>query len=260
MSIVDIKRGNYNIVRAYKGSELIFERSKYYIQRIDDFSSSDPSYSKDTYIHIDDVELMYNWTYEAEVSGLVNNPQNRIWCFLGGSFNSWLDNRFERHIDGIFLGLRLPYRSNVAYESLVTDTNCNDSYNTKPKVSSPVIVNDRHVIRLKLDSIPTDHYGDNTYQGTANGFHILSARNEVYWTYGAEVFNIGEAINMYMQSGSLYKNRGKIFRISLYDENNILIHNYLPREINNHKGVYDTVINKFYPCSDDTKFIIDKEA
>ena len=257
MAIIDMKRGSYNIVRAYKNNNIIFERGKPFIQRIDDYSSSDPSYAKDTYIHIDDVELMYNWTYEAEVSGLSDNPQGRNWVFLGGSFNyDTTDYWLYPHLDGIFFGYK--EYNGVVSETLSAQDMIDHIY--QPHKDQVATISDRHIVTMKLDSLPTRHYGENIYQGTIGGFFISAARNGVNFTRDYVEYKAGDAINLYLGAGSFYKNKGKIFRVSLYDENDVLIHNYIPKVVNNHKGVYDTIINKFYPCSDDSKFIIDKEA
>lgn len=257
MAIIDMKRGDAYIVRAYRGEDLIFQRGNPYIERVDNYSASDPEYSKDTYIYVDDVELMYNWKYEAEVSGLSDNPTGRNWCFLGGSFDR--DNTTGSHwlhpiIEGIFFGCKQT-SDNTVYETLMSQDLINRFDN--PRKDVPVTVGSKHIVTLKLDTMPTYHYGDNPYQATVDGFHLLSARNAITFTQDYITYTAGEALNMGLGSvGSLYKNKGRVYRISLYDENNVLIHNYIPKIVDGHKGMLDTVINKFYACSDDTKFNI----
>ena len=252
MAIKNMILGDKNIVRAYKNNEIVFERSTPYIQRIDDYTGSDPAYSKTTYIHIDDVELMYNWTYEADVEGLSSNPQSRLWCFLGGSFEyNTTDYWLYPHLDGIFFGYK---EYNGVKETLAAQDKIDQIY--QPHTDQAATIGERHVVTMKLNSLPPNHYGDNIYQGTLGGFHILAAMVGINQTIGYVDYQAGDAINEYLGAGSFYKNKGKIYRISLYDENDVLIHNYLPRVVDGHKGMYDTVINKFYPCSDDSKFII----
>ena len=241
MAIVDMKRGDAYIVRAYRGEDLIFQRGNPYIERTDDYINTDPEYSVDTYIHVDDVELMYNWTYEAEVSGLQDNPQNRLWSFLGGSFEYYNDGWNWEYWKGLFFGYKQDYSTDDIYESILTRNNIRRTDTQKNQSATPIA---KHIVTMKLDSIPSDHYGDNIYQATNGGFHLLGSRD----------CRDGTAINKYLLSGSLYKNKGRVYRISLYDENNALIHNYIPNIVDNHKGMLDTVINKFYACSDDTKF------
>lgn len=250
MAIVDMKRGDAYIVRAYRGEDLIFQRGNPYIETIDSYQEGthDSDYTNSVYIYVDDVELMYNWRYEAEVSGLVALPLERIWSFLGGSgvdasyfLDSWKYGLYfgyeERSVDGVRTG----------YE-ILTNINSIDSRGlsrcTEKKQS--ITAGSKHVISLKLDSIPEMHYGDNPYQATTGGFFMLGTRN----------YTTGKGWNAYRQSGSFYKDKGRIYRISLYDESNVLIHNYIPKIVDGHKGMLDTVINKFYACSDDTKFNI----
>lgn len=259
MAIIDMKRGDSYIVRAYRGEELIFQRGNPYIERTDVYNAEDPAGSEDVYIHVDDVDLMYNWTYEAEVENLSQNPQSRIWCFMGGSFNR-ISRNAEDRIIGLFFGHKWNSYdpSKTTYETLASEalTNRGQRPDYLPSKNVLATIGTKHVISLKLDTIPEYHYGDNPYQATVNGFYLLAARNEVAWSYYSYSCDTGDAINFYTTAGSLYKNKGRVYRISLYDENNVLIHNYIPKIVDGHKGMLDTVINKFYACSDDTKFNI----
>ena len=253
MAIEDMIYSNITIQRAYKNGEKIFERGDPYISRADNYQSSDPSYSKNTYIHVDDVDLMYNWKYEAEVAGLSDDPASRIWCFLGGSFNyDSSDYWLYPHLDGIFFGYK--YWDYVTKETLSAQDMIDHIY--QPRVDQDATIGDRHIITMKLNSAPTRHVSGTDYQMTIGGFHLLSARAGVTFSRDYITYNAGEAINIYMGAGSLYKNFGKVFRISIYDENDHLIHNYIPKKVSGHKGMFDTCTDKFYACTDDSKFII----
>ena len=89
---------------------------------------------------------------------------------------------------------------------------------------------------------------------TTGGFYLLGGRCGL--DNPATPYDTG-----YTGISPFYSNFGKVYRISIYDNDGVtLLKNFKPKIVNEHKGFIDTVSGTFYPCNDDTKFIIDKEA
>ena len=248
MPIVDIKRGNYNIVRAYKGSELIFERGENYIEPI-----IDELHENGGYIYIDDLELELGYKYEIDFkapSTYAYAGFNNHACIIGGTFSGAGTN----NLLGFLLGF--PY-SSYASNGLGIRLNTRlRSGGFSPKVQAPYTLGERQVVSITY-SDPNE-----TQVRTDGGFFLFANRDYSngleYYLPTPNSYESEQTTHLFGLNG--VSQFGRYYRISILDSNDTLLRDFYPRIVGGSKGVYDKVTGKFYPCVAQDKFIIDKEA
>lgn len=248
MAIIDMKRGNKNIVRAYKNNNIIFERGEPYIEPI-----GPELYETGGYIHIDDLELEYGYTYEIDFKAPDSYAYagfNNHACIIGGSYSGGGTN----NLLGLFLGF--PYSSYASNGIGIRVNSRLRSGGFAPKVQAPYTPGERQVVSITYD----DPSGDKVR--TDGGFFLFAARDYSngleYYLPTASSYESEQTTHLYGLNG--VSQFGRYFRITIKDSNDVILRDFYPRVVRGVKGVYDKITGKFYPCEDDTKFKIDKEA
>lgn len=221
MKYSDVIYGNKNIVRAYRGDVLVYERKKYgYIKLADGLS-----FTRNAYISC----LGINAPYETRVTFKLNSYPPR--------------NNNENSNRPTLIGRR--WSSGGAYASAIetlyysNDENLKD-YNCR---SGVMIYESPHIIAGELTTITYKPERECRYGlwlfGTAN-----NDGNAPESGYGVTPFFINGA---YPIDLSLYE-------VTLINEDNEIVHNLLPALKDGNKGMYDTIHNSFYPCSNNDYF------
>lgn len=236
--ITDMKRGSKNIVKAYKNNEVIFERGEYYI-RLPYSSESGYEYG---FIHIYDKELLYNYKFVVDWT-TKESPANGPNTLIGGSYDK----------DSYFLGPRY-YGLFLGTEYYSSDVGRNGETLRLVgflRSAAPVCFegsSQRHITTFQyIGDIPE------VATRTSGGFGLFAAKD-----FETDSFlNVSERSLPFISQSST---ENKVYKISIYDSLDNLLMNFIPRIKNGHKGVLDTVSGTFYPCSDDSKFEIEREA
>ena len=234
--ITDMKRGSKNIVKAYKNNEVIFERGEYYI-RLPYSSESDYEYG---FIHIYDKELLYNYKFVVDWA-TSNLPANGPNTLIGGSYSK---NSSNNRYYGFFIGTEY-------YSSAVGRNGESLRFDSWLRSAAPICYegsSQRHITTFAYDGEAQD-----PSTRTSGGFGLFAAKD-----FETDSFiNINERSKPFV---SFSESENKVYKISIYDSLDNLLMNFIPRIKNGHKGVLDTVSGTFYPCSDDSKFEIEREA
>lgn len=267
MAIIDMKRGNKNIVRAYKNNEVIFERGKYFIQSTINYANHEIIGG---YIPISDMELYSDYKYEVDAE--FNAVDYTLATLIGGS-NTDAGGYGKGLSCGFFLGSfqlsDIYYSGEYAVAIIDNDHltwpwgysidilgNCVEDF-THASGQPPELPVRKVVSFYDPNATPwqvNELSGRGAKRMTTGGFYLLGGRCGL--DNPATAYDTG-----YAGISPFYRNFGKVYRISIYDNDGVtLLKNFLPKEQDNHKGMVDTVSGTFYPCDDDTKFIIDKEA
>lgn len=233
MSIKNMILGDKNIVRAYKNNEIIFERGTPYIKM--PYVSGESTYA---FIPVTDHELNYNYKFVIDWT-TATEPANGPNTLIGGSYN--FNAEYNRYY-GLFIG--------TEYYSSATGRNGESlRFNTWLRTAAPICYEgnaSRHITTFQYTGetqTPTTR--------TSGGFGLFAGRD---YTNG-DLINIRERSIPFVSFG----NDNKVYNIKIYDENDNLLMDFVPRVQNGHKGMYDTVNETFYPCTDDSKFIIDRD-
>ena len=271
-NIDDIKIGNHNIVKAYKGDDLIFDRNA------EQFIQSTVQYGDQThdpgYIYISDRNLYANYKYEVDAQ--FDTPDYYFSSFLGGeNADAEADWSVQGTSPGLFFGsfavteygwnrTGIPYDGDYGVGVFDIDnlmwpwdttkfhplsTNMVESLHTPDPLDFPI----RRTITLYDPNATSNWTGvvpqDNPKRMTTNGFFLMGSRRK-----NGTVYNVQSGM-----MGSFNSDRGKVYRISIYDTNGTtLLMNFKPKIQNGHIGMIDTVSGTFYPCNDDTLFRIAK--
>lgn len=267
MAIIDMKKGNKNIVRAYKNNVVIFERGEYFIQSTINYANHEIIGG---YIPISDMELYSDYKYEVDVE--FNAVDYTLATLIGGS-NTDAGGYGKGASCGFFLGsfeVSSVYWSGERGVAIIDNDhltypwgyeihslpNCIEEFDHES--GEPPILPQRKVFTFYNPS--AEPWQVNTLTGrdklrmTTGGFYLLGGRCGLDTPPTA--YDTG-----YTGISPFYRNFGKVYRISIYDNDGVtLLKNFLPKEQDNHKGMVDTISGTFYPCDDDSKFIIDKEA
>ena len=243
MSIKNMILGDKNIVRAYKNNEIIFERGEPYIEPI-----GPGLYETGGYIHIDDLELEYGYKYEIDFLAPNNYAFasfNNHACIIGGSYTKSGDNYY-----GMFVGF--PYSSYASNGIGIRRNSYLRSGGFAPKVQTPYTPGIRQTISITYSDPSED------LVRTDGGFFLFAARaydtgNEWYLPAAGSYMN-EQTTHLYGLNG--VSEFGKYYRITIMDANDNILRNFIPKVVNGHKGMYDTITEKFYACADDSKFNI----
>ena len=267
MAIKNMILGDKNIVRDYKNGVIVYEKAEYFIQSTIDYENHQVIGGV---IPVSDMELYSDYKYEVDAT--FNGVDYTLATLIGGS-NSDAGGYGKGASCGFFLGSFLVNSAIYSGERGVT-LNDHDSeiwpwgyelHNLPNCVSdfdhesgqSPVFPQRKVFTFYNPNAEP---WQINTLTGrdrkrmTTGGFYLLGGR----WggDNPATTYDTG-----YTGVSPFYRNFGKVYRISIYDtDGTTLLKNFIPKIVNNHKGMVDTVSGTFYPVDDDTKFIIDKEA
>ena len=266
MSIEDMKLGNHYITKAYKGDDLIFDRNApYYIQSTINYSNTPAGGG---FIEVSGFELYSDYKYEVDVE--IDSADATGAVMIGGS-NSDAGGYGKGYCPGFFIASfdvsSILYSEEYGIAIIDHDSlGPPFSYNLHP-LTGCIIPLPREPGQAPAFPIrqtftfynpSAEPWQTNTMSGrdakrmTKGGFYLMAGRCEL--DNPPTVYDSG-----YSYMSPFYKNFGKLYRISIYDtDGTTLIHNFIPKIQNNHKGMIDTVTSIFYPCNDDTKFIIGK--
>lgn len=263
-NIEDIKLGNHNIVKAYKGDDLIFDRNREeYIQCVQVYNE----HTDVGYIPVTGVELYADYRYEVDVE--FGTPEYTFSTLIGGS-NTDAGGYGQGASCGFFLGA---FRTQALSGECAVGINDFDSelwpwgppyvkclpdclYEFPHEEGELPIFPQRQAVSFyNPDAEP---WQVNTLTGrdrkrmTTGGFYLLGGRCGL--NNPATPYDDG-----YARISSFFGNNGKVYRISIYDTNGTtLLMNFKPKIQNGHIGMVDTVSGTFYPCNDDTLFRIAK--
>lgn len=245
MAIIDMKRGDSNIVRAYRGTELIFERGEPYI------AVNANRYERDCYIPVTDLgELHGDWTYEVDWT-----TSTTIWDFcvlIGGTYASVTPISAKR-FKGLFVGIYGGRNHNDPHEGIGlwsqsgTNNNVWGYYPWNPSTA-------RHITTMTVsDEIKAE--SDYREIATNGGFALFGCLDGESQTVQTIDYEAGTNISCW-KATPIETTEDRIYRISIYDTNNNLIMNFLPKIENGHKGMIETISGNFYPAYDDQYFEI----
>jgi len=249
--------GSSRVKRLYRGEDIIYDNQvepELYIASVyDRYGIANCGYIP----VLDQGELYTNYKYEIDCVIPVR-PLGYASCFIGGSWNIRSEypsypgdtpnglficsTRFDRYNSskGYLTGLvvlNIGYGSSWTESRIFGQNDLTDYYATRNVFT---VVN-------RNFTPPSGPSGD-VKRGTSGGFFLLNAMD--YRTANTPMIN----------SGLITDNCTKVYRISIYDENDDLIMNFLPKIVNNHKGMLETLSNTFYPCSDDSKFTVEADT
>ena len=247
MAIIDMKRGDAYIVRAYRGEDLIFERGEPYIASVGEALTGSGSY-----IYIDDLELMSGYTYEVDFIAPDTYPQiagNPHCCIIGGSYTKFYNSSWGTDVyRGMFFGFPYSAYANLGLGIRYTDFARNDGL--APKVQVPYTVGIRQTVSISYTNSDVQTLTD-------GGFYLFAARaydldNE--WAPADGQIHNEHTLRLYGVNG--VPGFGKYFRITIKDANNNILKNFLPKVVGGHKGMIDTVSNSFYQAANDDMFEI----
>lgn len=265
MAIDDMILGNHNIVKAYKGDTLIFDRNREeYIQSTLSYNSS--AASGGGFIAVSDFELYSDYKYEVDVE---LNGLDAVGPVIIGGTNTDAGGYGKGLSCGFFL---VPFCVGTVYYSdswgigilqndhltwpwgyeIYTLPGCVESIPRSPG-EEPVFPMRQTFTFYNPNAEP---WQVNTLSGrdakrmTTGGFYLMAGRCGID---NPETVYDGQ----YTAICPYYSNFGKVYRVSIYDTNGTtLIHNFKPKIQNDHIGMIDLVSGTFYPCNDDTKFRI----
>ena len=267
MAIIDMKRGNKNIVRAYKNNQIIYEKGDYFIQSTLAYATHQEAGG---FIPISDMELYSDYRYE--VDALFSGLDYTMATLIGGTntdaggYGKGLSCGFflgSFHVSSIYYSgeyavaiidndhLTWPWGNSIhILGGLVEDFTHASEQPPELPVRKTISFYNPNATPWQVNSLS----GRGAKRMTTGGFYLLGGRCGL--DNPATIYDTG-----YTGISPFYSNFGKVYRISIYDNDGVtLLKNFKPKIVNEHKGFIDTVSGNFYPCNDDTKFIIDKEA
>ena len=244
--------GSTRIKKVYRGEDLLYENTvepELYI------ASAYDRYGVDScgYIPVlDKGELYTDYKYEIDCV-IPARPYGYPNAFIGGSWN--IGSSYPSYPDDtpsnlIIASTRFDrYDSDNGYVTGYVTTNLGygSSWTSDRMFGANIISNydTRQVFTVvnRNYNPPSGPSGD-TRRGTSGGFFLMNSKD--YRTADTPMYRTGMCTD----------NASKVYRISVYDQSDNLIMNFIPKIMNNHKGMLETVSNTFYPCNDDSKFVV----
>lgn len=241
-NIEDIKLGNHNIVKAYKGDDLIFDRNaEYFIQPIGGVNDAAhiPVLSDET-----SKQLTYGDVFIFDFIPTQTRGGNSTACFIGGScLNDHGYYAYPRYW-GIHVGYK--YYSNTDVITLaISAYRDNGQYSNYQ--NKTCVLNERQTMSFSMQNPHEGSALRDQEPRTIGGFFL----------FGYREFDTGDPLNGDDFVSSLTDARGgKFYRIAIKDSSDNLKYDFKPKIQNGHLGMIDLVTDTFYPCNDDTKFRI----
>ena len=230
-------------------------RDYYIMSTIEDYTSSTGLKGYGGWIPVlDRGELYTNYKYviDAEVS---SNLPERIYCVIGGS---WADTSASNP-KGLFIGPAEHRGSDIVCAFVVGNCGYGASYTAARTFGRLNADQTQRAIYNIVDRSFTqiDYPTGDPNRCTSGGFFLMGPRDYVD---GSTIADAYQRPNICFQNKSTisgYNNYNKIYRVSIYDESDNLLMDFVPRIVDGHKGMLDLVLDRFYPCNDDTMFVID---
>lgn len=203
---------------------------------------------------LDRGELYTNYKYVIDMEVSYYLPE-RIYCVIGGSWSGTNGSDPK----GLFIGPAEHRGSDIVCAFVVGNCGYGASYTaarTFGRLNADIT--QRAIYNIVDRSFTQINYptGDPN-RCTDGGFFLMGPRD---YDDGSTIADAYQRPNICYQNKSTvsgYSNYNKIYRITIYDESDNMLMDFVPRIVDGHKGMLDLVLDRFYPCNDDTMFIVD---
>lgn len=204
---------------------------------------------------LDRGELYTNYKYVIDMTVSGYCPE-RIYCVIGGSWSSTNSNQPK----GLFIGPAEHRNSDIVCAFVVGYVGYGASWTTARTFGRLNADQTQRAIYNIYDRsfAQIDYPTGDPNRCTDGGFFLMGPRDYSDGSTIADAY-MGPNIcynNEYAPSSS-GNNYNKVYRITIYDESDNLLMDFVPRIVDGHKGMLDLVLDRFYPCNDDTMFIVD---
>ena len=231
-------------------------RDYYIMSTIEDYTSSTGLKGYGGWIPVlDRGELYTNYKYviDMKVSGYC---PARIYCVIGGS---WADTS-GNYPKGLFIGPADHRGDCMLCAFVVGHTNIGSSYVAARTFGRLTADQTQRAIYNVVDRSFTqiDYPTGDPNRCTDGGFFLMGPRD---YSDGSTIPDAYETPNIcyasHCSTTATYNSDNKVYRVTIYDESDNLLMDFVPRIVDGHKGMLDLVLDRFYPCNDDTMFIVD---
>lgn len=247
MAIIDMKRGDSNIIRAYRGTELIFERGDPYICIKYNESSSESGFDKSCIPVTDLGELSLDYTYEVDWKTANSGIQSWTYVLIGGTYQN-LNPSVARY-RGLYVGIDGGRSTPLVREGMCV-TSPNGTRDPGGEWTTTTTGATRHTMTITYSDT-----SETPKVRTDGGFSIFDTMDFENVPNIVDKSKVSGNFKGFLDSNPTAGFEAKVYRISIYNGSTLLM-NFLPKVVGGHKGMIETVSGNFYPCNDDNYFEI----